>query len=128
MEFENKVNMVGKNETGVELSNSPNHDNVVMVRTIEMNKEAIRKDPVVLFPVIDLKTVEHIYREYCATALHNGIENLNMSYIRQAIDLCFLYQLVGTSLGFNSPISYLAVVLSAISKDKVFNYARYNNK
>lgn len=91
MEFENKINMVGKNETGIELSNSPNHDNVIMVRTIEMNKEAIRKDPVVLFPVIDLKTVEHIYREYCATALHNGIENLNMNYIRQAIDLCFLY-------------------------------------
>ena len=91
MEFENKINMVGKIETGVELSNSPNHDNIVMVRTIEMNKEAIRKDPVVLFPVVDLKTVEHIYREYCATALHNGIENLNMGYIRQAIDLCFLY-------------------------------------
>ena len=91
MEFENKINMVGKNLTGVELCNSPSHDDVVMVRTIELNKESIRKDPVVLFPVIDLKTVEHIYREYCATALHNGIENLNMHYMRSAIDLCFLY-------------------------------------
>ena len=90
MSFENKINMVGKNETGLELCNSPNHDNVVMVRTIEANKEAIRKDPVVLFPVVDLKTIQHIYCEYCSTALHNGVENLNMQYMREAIDLCFL--------------------------------------
>lgn len=90
MEFENKLNINGKGLTGVELANSPNHDNVIMVRTIEANKEAIRKDPTVLFPIVDLKTINHIYREYCATALHNGIENLSMSVMREAIDLCFL--------------------------------------
>lgn len=91
MEFENKLNIYGKGLTGTELCNSPNHDDVIMVRTIEANKEAIRKDPVVLFPITDKKVVEHIYREYCATALHNGIDKLNMSLMRSAIDLCFLY-------------------------------------
>lgn len=90
MIFENELNIVGKNLTGIELCDSPNHDNVIMVRTIEANKEAICKDPVVLFPITDLKVVEHIYREYCATALHNGVENLSMSIMREAIDLAFL--------------------------------------
>lgn len=90
MEFENQINIIGKGLTGEDLVNSPNHDNVIMVRTIEANKEAIRKDPVVLFPVVDLNTVKHIYREYCATTLHNGVENLSMSIIKEAIDLCFL--------------------------------------
>lgn len=90
MEFENILNINGKGLTGVELANSPNHDNVIMVRTIEMNKDSIRQDPVVLFPVVDLKTVEHIYREYCATTLHNGVKNLNINHIKEAINLCFL--------------------------------------
>lgn len=90
MEFENKLNINGKGLTGVELANSPNHDNVIMVRTIELNKESIVKDPVVLFPVVDLNTIKHIYREYCATTLHNGVENLSMSIMREAIDLAFL--------------------------------------
>ena len=90
MIFEEKLNIIGKGLTGIELCDSPNHDNVIMVRAIEQNKEAIAKDPVVLFPITDFKVVEHIYREYCSTALHNGVENLNMHYMREAINLCFL--------------------------------------
>lgn len=90
MEFEDKLNINGKRLTGTELANSPNHDNVIMVRTIEANKEAIVKDPVVLFPVVDVDTVKHIYREYCSTTLHNGVESLSMSIMREAIDLAFL--------------------------------------
>lgn len=90
MKFEEKLNLRGKFLTGMDLINSPHHDNIIMVRTIEANKDSIVKDPVVLFPVIDKKTVEHIYREYCATALHNGVENLHMGLMREAINLCFL--------------------------------------
>ena len=92
MEFENILNLVGKNEIfDVDNSNSPNHDTIVVVRAIEMHKDEIRKDPEVLFPKFSRKTIKHIYGEYCSTSLHNGVENLPFNVIKEAVDLCFLY-------------------------------------
>lgn len=92
MEFENILNLVGKNEIfDVDNANSPNHDTIVVVRAIEMHKDDIRKDPEVLFPKFTMDTIEHIYGEYCNTSLHNGVENLPFNVIKEAVDLCFLY-------------------------------------
>lgn len=91
MKFENILNLNGKGLTGNELTESENHDVIVTVRAIEMHKEEIRSDPCVLFPVTDEKKLKHIYKHYCSTGLHNGLENLPMSIINQAIDLCYLY-------------------------------------
>lgn len=91
MQFENILNLNGKNLTGNELCDSPCHDEIIMVRTIEANKDAIKSHPRFLFPKITMDDVKFIYREFCATQLHNGVENLSISTMREAINLCFLF-------------------------------------
>lgn len=87
--FEYILNHPGKGLTGIELSNSSWHDDIIMIRCIQYNKEEIVKDPACLFPIVDKKMIEHIYKEYCSTVI--DINNLRMSYMREAINLAFLH-------------------------------------
>ena len=86
--FEYALNHPGKGLTGIELSNSIWHDDIIMIRCIQWNASKIVKDPACLFPVVDKKMIEHIYKEYCSTTI--DIDNLRMGYIREAINLAFL--------------------------------------
>ena len=86
--FEYALNHPGKGLTGIELSNSIWHDDIIMIRCIQWNASKIVKDPACLFPVVDKKMVKHIYKEYCSTTIN--IDNLRMDYIREAINLAFL--------------------------------------
>lgn len=88
MQYEEKLNHPCKGLTGFDLSNSSGFDDIIIIRTIESKKEEILQDPAILFPVIDRKTLEYIYKEYCST--HLNLENVNMSYFKRAIDLLFL--------------------------------------
>ena len=101
MLFENELNHVGKNLTGLELSNSPAHDEIVMIRTVEIEGKSIIRDPEILHPCkFDKKKMIHIYKEYCATYCEEeknekgeiiDLPNVSVSLIGEAVNLAFLH-------------------------------------
>ena len=62
-------------------------DTLLIVRTIEANKEAIAADEAVRS--LDRKALEHVYRVYSATVL--DLDKINMEYFRSAIELAYLH-------------------------------------
>ena len=101
MLFEKELNHWGKGLTGTELSNSLAHDEIIMIRTIESNKETIVKDPELLFPSkFTIAQVAHIYKEYCSTSCENvkdengniiEFPNISTTLIGDAVNLAFLH-------------------------------------
>ena len=87
--YEHKLDHPYKGLTSYDLKDPKLHDEILLIRAIEQHKEQIRKDPEILFPVIDRKTVRHIYKEYCSTQLDN-LEDISLHYIKEAIDLTYL--------------------------------------
>ena len=62
-------------------------DTLLMVRTIEANKNAIADDEAVRS--LDRTALEHVYRVYSATAL--DLDKINMEFFRGAIELAYLH-------------------------------------
>lgn len=62
-------------------------DTLLMVRTIEANKEAIADDEEVRS--LDRTALEHIYKMYSATVLN--LDKIDMKYFRGAIELAYLH-------------------------------------
>lgn len=62
-------------------------DTLLMVRTIEANKEAIAADEAVRS--LDRMALEHVYNVYSATVLN--LDKINMEYFRGAIELAYLH-------------------------------------
>ena len=101
MIFENELNHWGKGLIGLELSNSLAHDEIIMIRTIEMEAKAITQDPEILHPCqFDKKKMIHIYEEYCATKCTEerdekghivDLPNVSVTTIGKAVDLAFLH-------------------------------------
>ena len=60
-------------------------DTLLMVRTIEANKNAIADDEAVRS--LDRTALEHVYRVYSATAL--DLDKINMEFFRGAIELAY---------------------------------------
>ena len=96
MQYEEKLQHPCRGLTGNELIESSGYDEIIMIRTIEDKKEELRKDPALLFPIINRKTLEyvykeylkHIYKEYCPTQLN--LDNIRTHIFRDAINLLFL--------------------------------------
>lgn len=92
MEFENKMNLKGKNLVGNELIESGYHDGIVMVRAIEQNKEKIIRDPNIELEKFYYgseyvpKLIKYIYKKYCATQIN--YEKLYF-IVSDALKLCF---------------------------------------
>jgi hypothetical protein len=101
MIFENELNHWGKGLTGLALSNSLAHDEIVMIRTIEVEAKAIIQDPEILHPCkFDKKKMLHIYKDYCATKCTEernekgeliDLPNVSVSLIGEAVNLAFLH-------------------------------------
>ena len=101
MLFEKELNHWGKDLTGIELSNSLAHDEIVMIRAIELQALAITKDPEILFPCnFDKQKMIHIYEEYCSTKCTEernekgkiiDLPNVSVSLIGEAVNLAFLH-------------------------------------
>lgn len=101
MNFEEIMNHPGKNLTSNDLTNSIWHDEIILIRAIEYNKEEIIKDPEILFPSkTDLQKIKIIYKDYCSTAIsverdeHGEIidfPNISITRVGEAIDLAFLH-------------------------------------
>ena len=62
-------------------------DTLLLIRTIEANKDAIANDEAVRS--LDRKAMEHVYRVYSATVL--DLEKVNMEYFVDAIELAYLH-------------------------------------
>ena len=62
-------------------------DTLLMVRTIEANKDAIADDEAV--KSLDRIALKHIYKKYSATVLN--LDKINMEYFRGAIELAYLH-------------------------------------
>ena len=62
-------------------------DTLLMVRTIEANKDAIADDDAVRS--LDRTALEHIYKRYSPTVL--DLDKVNMRYFRDAIELAYLH-------------------------------------
>ena len=62
-------------------------DTLLMVRTIEANKDAIADDDAVRS--LDRTALEHIYKMYSPTVL--DLDKVNMRYFRGAIELAYLH-------------------------------------
>lgn len=88
MQYEEKLQHPCQGLTGNELIESSGYDEIIMIRTIEDKKEELRKDPALLFPIIDRKTLEYVYKEYCPTQL--SLDNIRTHIFRDAINLLFL--------------------------------------
>lgn len=101
MLFEKELNHWGKGLTGLELSNSLAHDEIVMIRTIEIEALNITRDPEILHPCnFDKKKMIHIYTEYCSTVCEVerdekgriiDLPNVSVNVIGKAVDLAFLH-------------------------------------
>ena len=92
-EFENILNyslkgIVLDTETLDKISNK-NHDELILIRAIEINKDAIAKDPRFLLP-FTRDDLEYLYKHYCSTTCYN-LENVSLTLIRDAINLAFLH-------------------------------------
>ena len=81
-EFEYKLKYPLRGATGFDTD-----DTLLMVRTIEANKEAIAADEAVRS--LDRTALEHIYKMYSATVL--DLDSINMDFIRGAIELAYLH-------------------------------------
>lgn len=62
-------------------------DTLLLIRTIEANKDAIAADELVR--TLDKTALEHIYRKYSPTVL--DLEEIDMDYFRDAIELVYLH-------------------------------------
>ena len=62
-------------------------DTLLLIRTIEANKDAIAADDAV--KSLDRKAMEHVYRTYSATVL--DLNKIDMNYFRDAIELAYLH-------------------------------------
>ena len=101
MLFEKELNHWGKGLTGTELSNSLAHDEIVMIRAIEQNKEKIVKNSYLLFPSrFTIAKKIHIYQAYCSTSCETernergeivDLPNVSTTLIGEAVDLAFLH-------------------------------------
>ena len=88
--FERMMNHPGKGMTGLELEASVWYDEIMFIRSLEMNKEDVVKNPHAIFPVVDKETIRKLIRDY-----DDGFSNISDNYIRigvaaMAIDYCFL--------------------------------------
>ena len=81
-EFEYLLNYPLKGCTGFDTD-----DTLLMIRTIEANKDAISTDESVGF--LDRTALEYIYKIYSATVL--DLDKVNMEYFRGAIELAYLH-------------------------------------
>lgn len=101
MIFEKELNHWGKGLTGLELSNSLAHDEIILIRTIEVEQKAIVQDPEILHPCkFDRKKMIHIYKEYCATKCTEerdekgniiDLPYVSVRVIGDAVELAFLH-------------------------------------
>ena len=62
-------------------------DTLLLIRTIEANKDAIVDDEAV--NSLDRTALEHIYKAYSATVL--DLNKIDMNYFRDAIELAYLH-------------------------------------
>lgn len=62
-------------------------DTLLLIRTIEANKDAIANDEVVRS--LDRTAMEHVYKVYSATVL--DLDKINMEYFVDAIELAYLH-------------------------------------
>ena len=62
-------------------------DTLLLIRTIEANKDAIANDELVRS--LDRTAMEHVYRVYSATVL--DLNKIDMNYFRAAIELAYLH-------------------------------------
>ena len=62
-------------------------DTLLLIRAIEMNKDAIANDEAV--KSLDRIALKHVYKVYSATVL--DLDKVNMDYFRGAIELAFLH-------------------------------------
>lgn len=62
-------------------------DTLLLIRTIEANKDAIAADESVIS--LDRTALEHIYKMYSATVLN--LDKINMDFFRGAIELAYLH-------------------------------------
>lgn len=101
MLFEKELNHWGRGLTGLELSDSLAHDEIVMIRAVEQEASNITKDPEILHPCnFDRKKMIHIYKEYCATKCTEernekgeiiDLPNVSVNLIGEAVNLAFLH-------------------------------------
>ena len=61
-------------------------DTLLLIRTIEANKESISDDEMV--SSLDRTALEHIYKLYSTTVLN--LDKIDMNYFREAIELAYL--------------------------------------
>ena len=100
-EFERELNHWGKGLTGIDLSNSLAHDEIIMIRTIEFHKDEIMKEPELLFPSsFTTKQKVHIYEHFCPTKCTEernekgeiiDLPNVSTTLIGEAVNLAFLH-------------------------------------
>ena len=81
-EFEYLLNYPLKGCTGYDVD-----ETLLIIRTIEFNKDAISTDESVGF--LDRTALEYIYKIYSATVL--DLDKVNMEYFRGAIELAYLH-------------------------------------
>ena len=62
-------------------------DTLLLIRTIEVNKDEIANDKAV--QSLDRTALEHVYRVYSATVL--DLDKINMKYFVDAIELAYLH-------------------------------------
>ena len=62
-------------------------DTLLLIRTIEANKDAIANDEAVRS--LDRTAMEHVYKVYSATVL--DLDKINMEYFVDAIELAYLH-------------------------------------
>lgn len=100
-EFEHELNHWGKGLTGIDLSNSLAHDEIIMIRTVEFHKNEIIKEPELLFPGrFTIKQKIHIYKHFCSTKCTEELDeygniidlpNVSTTLIGEAVNLAFLH-------------------------------------
>lgn len=90
MEFENELNLIGKGLTGFDINDLSDKDcaELLLVRTIENNKDEIAEDSKITLPVTE-DVVRYIYKIYCSTSCR--YDKVNLHTISKAINLACLY-------------------------------------
>lgn len=88
MKFECLMNHPCKGLTGLELSNSVGHDEIIMIRTIEMNMDKIANDSIILSDNKIEEKMKYVYREYCDTVV--DLKNIRTNIFKEAIDMALL--------------------------------------
>lgn len=80
--FEYLLNYPLKGCTGFDVD-----ETLLIIRTIEFNKEAIADDEAVMS--LDRTALKHVYKVYSPTVL--DLDKINMEYFRGAIELAYLH-------------------------------------